>query len=209
MNRVIETEGASTEEAIEKALKDIGESRKDVGIEILSENEGEAGVKVKLIIRDRRVSRGVDFLRDVLREMKIEAAVNPTEEEEHTLIDIEGEGLGPLIGRRGQTLDALQFLLNTVANKGAFHRKHIILDVEKYRVRKKKSLEELARKMVEKVITTGKAVTLRPMTAYERKIIHTIVHAYPDIETMSDGEEPYRRVTIYPKREKVKEQGVS
>ncbi len=204
MNRVIETEGASTEEAIEKALKDIGESRKDVGIEILSENEGETGVKVKLAIRDRRASRGVDFLRDVLREMKIEAAVNPTEEEDHTLINIEGEGLGPLIGRRGQTLDALQFLLNTVANKGAFHRKHIILDVEKYRVRKKKSLEELARKMMEKATATGKAVTLRPMTAYERKIIHTIAHDYPDTETMSDGEEPYRRVTIYPKREKVK-----
>ncbi|MDI6689958.1 MAG: RNA-binding cell elongation regulator Jag/EloR [Actinomycetota bacterium] len=205
MNRVIEAEGASTEEAIEKALKDIGESRKDVEIEVLSENEGEVGVKVKLAIRDRRVSRGIDFLRDVLREMKIEAAVNPIEEEDHMLINIEGEGMGPLIGRRGKTLDAMQFLLNTVANKGAFHRKYIILDIEKYRARRKKSLEELARKMAEKATATGKAVTLRPMTAYERKIIHSILHDYPDIETRSDGEEPYRRVTIYPKHEKVKD----
>ncbi|MEW6188994.1 MAG: RNA-binding cell elongation regulator Jag/EloR [Actinomycetota bacterium] len=204
MEQVIAAEGASTEEAIEKALKDLGESREDVEIEVLSENEEEVGVKVKLAIKDKRVSRGIGFLKDVLREMKIEAVVNPIEEEDHILINIEGEGLGPLIGRHGQTLDALQFLLNTVANKGAFHRKLIILDIEKYRVRKKKSLEELARKMAEKATATGRAVTLRPMTAYERKIVHTVLHDYLDIETMSDGEEPYRRVTIYPKHENVK-----
>ena len=109
---------------------------------------------------------------------------------------ISGEDTGVLIGYRGETLNSLQVILNSVANKGIEQKIKILLDIEGYRDKRKKTLEELAQKLSKTVLRTGKSITLEPMQAYERKIIHSVLQNNSKITTYSIGEEPYRKIVI-------------
>lgn len=141
------------------------------------------------------------FLKDLLGNMGIEAEVTGKFSEEGILeIDIAGEGMGLIIGKRGATLDSLQYLATLVINKDRKDHVRMKLDTEGYRSRRQETLEKLAVNMAKKAKRTGHRVVLEPMNPYERRIIHATLQAEPGVETHSDGEEPYRKVIISPKR---------
>ena len=112
------------------------------------------------------------------------------------LLKLHGEGLGVLIGKHGQTLDALQYLTNLAANKGRKDWNRVILDAENYRQRRRETLEKLARHLAQRVKRSGRKAMLEPMNPYERKIVHMSLQNDPEVTTYSEGEEPYRKVII-------------
>ena len=121
--------------------------------------------------------------------------------EDGCLIELSGKGLGVLIGRRGQALDALQYLLNLAVNrKNAEEKVHFTLDVEDYRRRREQTLIKLAKSVAERAIKTRRDVKLEPMNRHERKIIHTVLQDNDRVETHSAGEEPYRYIIVSPGR---------
>lgn len=138
------------------------------------------------------------FIYDVLNAMDMkDVKVTSTVDEEGALsIDMEGSNMGILIGKRGQTLDSLQYLTNRVANKMQDGYVRVKLDTEDYRRRRKETLENLAKNIASKVKRTRRTVSLEPMNPYERRIIHSTLQADPAVSTHSEGEEPYRRVVV-------------
>ena len=137
-----------------------------------------------------------EFLDKTFKEMGIEVSVSVEVNEDSVYIDVEGKDTGTVIGKRGQTLDALQYLTSLVVNKGEDGYIRVILDAEGYRAKREATLEALAVRRAEKVIKTGKSARLEPMNPYERKVIHTALHNVNGISTRSEGDEPYRRVVI-------------
>lgn len=115
-------------------------------------------------------------------------------------IDFEGDDMGILIGKRGQTLDSIQYLVSLVVNKGVEGYVHVKTDTEDYRARRRKTLENLAKNIAFKVKKTRKAQALEPMNPYERRIIHSALQGDRYVTTYSEGEDPYRKVVIAPKR---------
>ena len=138
------------------------------------------------------------FIYDVLNAMDMkDVKVTSTVDEEGALsIDMEGSNMGILIGKRGQTLDSLQYLTNRVANKMQDGYVRVKLDTEDYRRRRKEPLENLAKNIASKVKRTRRTVSLEPMNPYERRIIHSALQSDPAVSTHSEGEEPYRRVVV-------------
>lgn len=154
--------------------------------------------------RDKVIDTAEDFLQEVFAAMKLEVIMKIEDnDEEGCLIELSGKGLGILIGRRGQALDALQYLLNLAVNrKHADEKVHFVLDVEDYRRRREQTLIKLAKSVAERVIKTRREVKLEPMNRHERKIIHTVLQDNNRVETHSAGEEPYRYIVVSPKRGK-------
>ena len=152
--------------------------------------------------RDKVIDAAEDFLHDVFATMDLEVVIKIEDDaEENCLIELSGKGLGILIGRRGQALDALQYLLNVAVNrKNEEDRVHFILDVEGYRQRREQTLIKLAKGVAERAIKTRQDVKLEPMNRYERKIIHTVLQDNKRVETHSAGEEPYRYIIVSPKK---------
>ena len=137
------------------------------------------------------------FLKDVLKSMDMEVTLTSEIDEDGALsINMEGENMGILIGKRGQTLDSLQYLTNRVANKMQEGYVRVKLDTENYRERRKETLENLAKNIAHKVKRTKRSVSLEPMNPYERRIIHSALQGDKYISTHSEGEEPYRRVVV-------------
>ena len=136
------------------------------------------------------------FLAEVISKMGLNVQIEGFQNAECSYIEIKGQDSRVVIGKRGQTLDALQYLTNLVSNKGAEEYKRVIIDVEGYRSRREKTLEQLAIKLAKKVLSTGRVARLEPMNPYERKVIHATLQQIEGITTKSEGEEPYRRVVI-------------
>lgn len=146
-------------------------------------------------------ARAEQFLRDIFRCMGLTVAMSARETDEGYVYDLSGESLGILIGKHGQTLDALQYLTNLAANRGCEEgRIHVILDVEGYRSRREETLRRLAVHLAEKACRIHAEVRLEPMNRHERKIIHMALQDNYRVSTYSDGDEPYRCVVIAPKR---------
>ncbi|MBU3840672.1 MAG: protein jag [Candidatus Ruminococcus intestinipullorum] len=141
------------------------------------------------------------FLKDTLKAMGMDVEITSEIDEEGALnIDMKGDNMGILIGKRGQTLDSLQYLANRVANKYQDSYVRVKLDTENYRARREETLRKLAKNIASKVKRTRRAVSLEPMNPYERRIIHAALQSDPQITTHSEGEEPYRKVVIALKR---------
>ena len=141
------------------------------------------------------------FLTELLGAMGIQVAIETRFSAEGIMeVSIDGEGMGVIIGKRGATLDSLQYLATLVVNKGRADHVRLKLDTEGYRARRQETLEKLAINLAKKVKRTGHRVVLEPMNPYERRIIHSVLQADRAVETHSDGEEPYRKVIISPKR---------
>ncbi|MGM9618740.1 MAG: RNA-binding cell elongation regulator Jag/EloR [Oscillospiraceae bacterium] len=137
------------------------------------------------------------FLSGLLQQMDCEAEVKVFEKEKNQYkVYLEGEKLGQLIGRRGETLDAIQQLTNYSVNRGSASRVRVHVDAENYRAKREESLENLAKKMAAKVVKYGRSMTLEPMNAYERHVIHTALQDHPKVTTYSTGTEPNRRVVV-------------
>ncbi|MCR4648906.1 MAG: protein jag [Lachnospiraceae bacterium] len=139
-----------------------------------------------------------DFLSDVLKKMEIENEIKAKYDASENCLNIEiaGEDMGVLIGKRGQTLDSLQYLVSLVVNKGTKEYIRVKVDTENYRERRNKTLENLAKNMAFKVKRTRRSVTLEPMNPYERRVIHSALQNDNYVTTHSEGEEPYRKVVI-------------
>lgn len=137
-----------------------------------------------------------EFLEKTFNEMGLDVTVSVEVNEESVYIDVEGKDTGTVIGKRGQTLDALQYLTSLVVNKSEDEYIRVILDAEGYRAKREATLENLATRLAQKVLKTGKSARLEPMNPYERKVIHSSLHGVNGITTRSEGDEPYRRVVI-------------
>jgi spoIIIJ-associated protein len=136
------------------------------------------------------------FLKSIMDNMRLRVRVSAFENDECVFIEISGDHSRTVIGKRGQTLDSIQYLTNLVANKDREEYRRVIIDVEGYRSRREQTLERLAAKLARKVVRSGKDVRLEPMNPYERKVIHATLQKVSGISTRSEGEEPYRRVII-------------
>ena len=148
-------------------------------------------------VEDVTISECEKFLHSVLEAMHMDVELHSEVDEEGALaIDMKGDNMGILIGKRGQTLDSLQYLTNRVANKMQAGYVRVKLDTEDYRRRRKETLENLAKNIAHKVKRTRKPVTLEPMNPYERRIIHSALQGDKNVTTHSEGEEPYRRVVV-------------
>ena len=148
-------------------------------------------------VKDITVKTCEEFLTNVLKAMDMEVEIKTSIDEEGALcIEMNGDNMGILIGKRGQTLDSLQYLTNRVANKTQDGYVRVKLDTEDYRRRRKETLENLAKNIAHKVKRTRRSVSLEPMNPYERRIIHSALQGDRSVTTHSEGEEPYRRVVV-------------
>lgn len=148
--------------------------------------------------REQAIDTAGKFLQDVFAAMELEVTIKVTDAEDDCRIELIGKNLGLLIGRRGQALDALQYLLNLAVNRNAEEKVHFTLDIENYRQRREQTLIKLAKGVAERAIKTRKEVRLEAMNRHERKIIHTVLQDNDRVETHSTGEEPYRCVVVTP-----------
>lgn len=138
----------------------------------------------------------LDFLKEVTSEMGLKLEISAKEGEEVLYVDIQGKDSGTIIGKRGQTLDAIQYLTSLVVNKDKEKYTRVVVDAENYRSKREKTLEALAQRLATKVVKTRKSVKLEPMNPYERKVIHATLQNHPKVVTRSEGQDPYRRVII-------------
>lgn len=203
MNKCIEKTGKTVEEAINEALAELEVTRDDVEIEIIDEGSkkmlGILGGKeavVRVTISDKGSEVAEEFLVNILNLMEIEADIYIEESQELIDVNINGEAIGILIGRRGETLDALQYLTGLAVNRKNTEYKRVTLDIENYRAKREDTLKKVANKMAGRVIKTKKSYKLEPMNPFERRIIHSELQNNKNIETYSVGEEPNRRVVI-------------
>lgn len=227
MEKSIISEGKTTNEAIEKGLKQLNVSRDRVDIKVL-ENEDKRSffsilapriVKVELTLKEPKVNTKKEvkprkeivlteeeqekaeknikiFMDELLKNLPEDTTYEVIKQSEAIFVNISSDNLGFLIGYRGETLYAFQNVLSAIAGKGIDNKVRVILDIQGYKEKRKKTLEDLAQKVASTVIKTKKSVTLEPMQAFERKIIHSKLQENNKVETMSIGEEPHRRIVI-------------
>jgi len=199
----IEKSGKTTEEAVAAALKVLDAAEEEVTIEVLDPGAkgglfgiGGRPAMVAVTRKYDPVHAVKEFLREVTLAMGLSVNIEVTRKEKYLNINVVGENMGILIGKRGATLDALQYLTNLVVNRGSVPEFSVILDTENYRRRRRETLESLANNLARKVKAIRKPVNLEPMSRYERHIIHTVLQNDRHIRTYSEGNEPFRHVVI-------------
>ncbi len=205
MTVTIQVSAKTEEEAIASALEQLGKELDEVSIEVVERAKSgflgigstNAVVKVSYEKPETKSEKVQAFLTGLFEHMNVEAQANIVNEDEAAInIELVGENLGALIGRRGETLDAIQHLANYSVNRGSENRVRINIDAENYRAKRTESLERLAKKVAGKVTKYRRNITLEPMNAYERHVIHTALQEYPGVTTHSTGSEPNRRVVV-------------
>ncbi|MBS4959506.1 MAG: protein jag [Clostridiales bacterium] len=205
----LELSAKTKEEAVSEALKRLEISENEAEITIIEEGSkgflGVFGAK-NAIVRVKKkynpVKQAESFLKEMFLAMGIIVKIDTKLKDRQMFITLNGDDMGLLIGKRGQTLDSIQYLVNLVVNKGNSPYISITLDTENYRQRRKDTLESLAYNLAKKVKQTGKNVVLEPMNPYERRIIHSALQNDRFVTTYSEGEEPYRYVVITLKNNK-------
>ncbi|SET72175.1 spoIIIJ-associated protein [Natronincola peptidivorans] len=207
MTKVIETTGKTIEEAIQSGLKELEKTRDQVEVKILEiPTKGFLGfigtkmAKVRLTVIDRPEEEVKVFLKDLFKGMELEVQMEFELSKDTLNIYLEGPNMGVIIGRRGQTLDAVQYLASLVVNKNRDEYLKVFVDTENYRKKREETLIRLANKMARKVKKIGKTIVLEPMNPYERRIIHSTLQGNPFVQTYSEGEEPYRKIAITVKK---------
>jgi spoIIIJ-associated protein len=203
--KMVEKTAKTKEDALAEALRELGVSEEQVIVETTEESSkgllgflGAKNFRVKVTVKEDPSQTAGLFLRELLVNMGITAQVEIFKRKENILLNINGKDLGILIGKRGQTLDAIQYLVNLAINKNHIEKERIIIDVEGYRRRREETLRKLAVKLADKVKRERRKEVLEPMTPHERRIIHATLQANKDVFTYSEGEDPYRHVIISP-----------
>lgn len=138
----------------------------------------------------------IEFLKDITSKMGLDLSIKAFQNETHLYVEMEGKDSGTIIGKRGQTLDSIQYLTSLVVNKNKEKYIRVVVDAENYRAKREQTLEQLANRLADKVIKTGRSVRLEPMNPYERKVIHATLQQNSKVTTKSEGEEPFRRVVV-------------
>ncbi len=205
MIRVIEATGKTEDEAIQSALAELGCTRDQVSVEILERAKSgflgigatPAKIRVSFEQPDDIITLTENFLKGLLEKMGSDAVPVIEQKDENTIyVNLAGEKLGMLIGRRGETLDAIQHIANYAMNRVSEKHVHISVDAENYRSKREESLQRLAEKVAAKVLKYRKNMTLEPMNSYERHVIHTALQDYEGVSTFSTGTEPNRRIVV-------------
>lgn len=203
--REVTASGSTVDEAVQSALEQLDATEDQVEIEIIDEGKkgilGIIGAKraiVRVKIKKDPIKETEKFLKDVTRHMNVDVDIKTTVEDNHVTFELGGENIAILIGKRGQTLNALQYLTHLTINKQKETYYRVTLDAEGYRERRRETLEALALKMADKAKRLNRKVALEPMPAFERKIIHSALQEVNGITTYSDGQEPNRHIVIKP-----------
>ncbi len=203
----VEKKGKTVEEAIALALEELGEKRENVAVEVLEEASkglfgllGSKDARVRVTVKAEKGAYARGLLENIGRSLKISLFSKVTESEDHIFVEVTGSEAGVLIGRHGQALDSLQYLVNLAAQRVSGDHRRIVLDIEGYRKKREDSLRRLAERTAERVKRTGRPVTLEAMPSHERRIVHLALQNDDSVETRSEGEEPFRRITISAKR---------
>ena len=196
--------GKSIDSAIEEGLNNLGVSKEQVNITVIEEpTKGLLGIggkkaKVKIELKVEDSKRVTDFLDGLFDKINVVATTEVSEDDDRINVNIITTSSSYLIGHRGETLDALQTLAGAVANIGKDEYKRVVVDCENYRAKREETLKNLANKLADKAIKTGKKVTLEPMNPFERRIIHSALSENSEIKTESQGVEPNRYIVIIP-----------
>ena len=198
--------GKTVDDALTNATVSLGITSSEIKYEVVEEGStgflgiGSRDAIIKVVISSNEDPKEVakEFLDGVFEAMQLEVNISMelNESDNTLLIDLAGPEMGVLIGKRGQTLDSLQYLTNLAVNRSSENYTRVKIDTEDYRRRRKETLENLAKNMASKVKRTKKAVTLEAMNPYERRIIHSALQNDNNVSTHSEGEEPYRYVVI-------------
>ncbi|MEY8319466.1 RNA-binding cell elongation regulator Jag/EloR [Lachnospiraceae bacterium 46-61] len=195
--------GKTVDDALYEALKELNASKDEVEVTVIDEGIkgflGMFGAKDAVIQVVRKFNPekiAVTFLNEMFQAMNMNVSIETKLKEKQLSIELSGDEIGVLIGKRGQTLDSIQYLVSLVVNKGNSPYISILLDTENYRQRRKETLESLAYNLAKKVKQTKRNVVLEPMNPYERRIIHSSLQNDRYVTTYSEGEEPYRNVVI-------------
>lgn len=193
----------SVDEAVKQGLTRLNVTGDRVNVTVLEQPSkglfgliGSKDAKVELELIPDPIEETISFLQNVFLTMNLKVNVEEQTDKDGVLLNLYGDELGILIGRRGQTLDALQYLTNIVANRFSSSHVRIVLDAEQFRERRKKTLEQLSERLASRVIRSKKEVVLEPMSPQERKVIHSHLQNHAAVKTYSKGEEPNRRVVI-------------
>ncbi len=200
----IKFSGKTIEEALENAKLELKTEAANIDYKVLEEgSKGILGFGARPAVieasvkKEDMVAKTKEFLRHILDSMGLMAEIRIKEEAEAIVVNLAGPKMGLIIGYRGETLDALQYITNLALNKKRSDEyKRVIIDTEGYRVKREETLKKLAEKTAWKVAKYGKSIKLDPMNPYERRIIHSRLQEYPDVKTHSEGEEPFRKVVV-------------
>ncbi len=213
----IEKKARSVEEAVAEAVAELGIAEEDAVVNVIQESSkgflglGGKEAIVEVSVRgedapeqeqeagDGPVATAKKFITDVLNAMGIEVQVSAVYQDDILDIELSGPNMGIVIGKRGDTLDSIQYLTSLVVNKGSQDYIKVSIDTENYREKRRAALVALSDRLAAKVARTGKKFSLEPMNPYERRIIHSNLQANEDVTTFSVGQEPYRKVIIAPK----------
>lgn len=200
----ITASGQTVDEAVQTALEQLNTTRDQVDIEIIDEgNKGIFGLfgskpaVVNVTVRKNQVEEAEKFIREVASHMNISIDIQTTVKDNHVTFELSGDKIALLIGRRGQTLNAFQYLIQLVINRSGHEFYRITLDAEGYRKRREETLMKLAERMGQKALHLNRKVKLEPMPPYERKIIHKALQDQ-EVKTYSEGVEPNRYIVIEP-----------
>lgn len=204
----IEVTGKTVDDAITESLIRLGTTSDKIEYEIIEKgSSGFLGIGSKPAVIKVRKKSSVedvihDFLSDIFRamDMKVEIIINSNEDTKVIEVELKGSDMGVLIGKRGQTLDSLQYLVNLAANRQSEEYVKVKVDTEDYRKRRKETLENLAKNIAYKVKRSKRSVSLEPMNPFERRVIHSALQNDKYVTTHSEGEEPYRHVVVTLKR---------
>lgn len=206
----IEVVARTVDEAITEALTKLEAAREDVDVTVLDEGSkgflGLIGSKQARVRVDKKqpghetkLEAAMKFLEELLKKMDIPAFVQGTSDEDSVELQVSGDDLGILIGRRGQTLDSLQYITSLAVNRQGGEWIRVNLDIGDYRAKREETLRSLAHRAAVKVETSGRRIALEPMNAAERRIVHHELQDFSGILTQSEGQDPHRRVVILPK----------
>ena len=202
MTNTIEKSAKTKEEAIELALAELGVSIEDVEVEVVEEGSkgflglGSKDAVVRVSCNETSEGRAVKFLDGLFRILGEDVKVDVTKKEDDLSVELSGPDMGIVIGKRGETLDALQHLTSLVVNRGDLDFVKVSVDTENYREKRVKTLENLAKRLAAKVAKTGRKTSLEPMSAYERRIIHATLQDHDTVTTYSIGQGTRRKVVI-------------
>ena len=199
-SEVIQAEPETEVSAAEPKAADVVEAVEVAEPDMMEDEPSEPAVQEPeegAFSAEEAAAKGKAFLQEVLKNMGIDVVIEKMIKSDKILLHLHGKNLGILIGKHGQTLDALQYLTNLTTNQGENARYFIMLDVENYRHRREETLKQLAHRLANRVKQNGESVTLEPMNGYERKIIHVALQNDSEVRTESEGKDPYRHVVIY------------
>ena len=203
--REVTNSGETVDEAIQGALDQLSLSKDEVEIDIIDKGKkgflgifGASRAIVKVSETQDNIAKAEQFLKSMIENMNIETEIETIVEDNRVTFNLSGDKIGILIGKRGQTLNAIQYLVQLVINKNTKQFYPVTIDAEGYRGRRKETLESLALKMADKSKRMNRKVALEPMPAFERKIIHAALQSKSTVQTYSDGNEPHRHIVIKP-----------